>query len=77
MGSGAARRIAVADLPAVAAAWERAAPLLDTLRAPYTKHAKDPHGWIRDFDQFAALVQEWSVPVEEAARRGWGLVGLR
>ncbi|PVC80232.1 hypothetical protein [Streptomyces sp. CS131] len=66
-----------ADLPAVAEAWERAAPLLDTLRAPYAEHAEDPHGWIRDFDQFAAFVQEWSVPVEEAARRGWGLIGLR
>ncbi|PAZ10076.1 hypothetical protein CLM62_42220 [Streptomyces sp. SA15] len=32
--------------------------------------------WIADFDEFAALLRQWAVVVDETARRGWGLLGL-
>jgi hypothetical protein len=62
-------------VPALAAHWTRAEPLLDGLAEAYDRHAARD-GWIRDFDEFAALVREWAVVVAGTGRRGWGLIGL-
>ncbi|MEU6328149.1 hypothetical protein ABZ851_12830 [Streptomyces sp. NPDC047049] len=35
-----------------------------------------PRRWFRDFEAFADLLEEWSRVLTEAARRGWGVVGL-
>jgi hypothetical protein len=60
-----------------AAHWARARPLLDGLRTAYDRHAARPGGgWVADFDAFTVLLREWAVVVDEAARRGWGLLGL-
>ncbi|MFF4655993.1 hypothetical protein [Streptomyces sp. NPDC001381] len=63
-------------VPAIAAHWGRAEPLLEGLREKYDRHAARPGGRIADFDAFVVLLREWAVVVEETARRGWGLLGL-
>ncbi|MGW0706170.1 hypothetical protein ACWD4G_09430 [Streptomyces sp. NPDC002643] len=61
---------------ALAGFWSRAAPPLDGLREAYAAHAARPGRWMADFDEFASLLRQWGEVVEEADRRGWGLVGL-
>ncbi|MFF3501340.1 hypothetical protein [Streptomyces sp. NPDC003247] len=61
---------------ALAAHWNRAAPLLTGLREAYDAHASRPGGWIADFEEFAALLGQWADLVDGAARRGWGLLAL-
>lgn len=63
-------------VPALAAHWARAEPLLEGLRETYDSHASHPEGWIPDFDAFDALVRQWAEVVDETARRGWGVLGL-
>ncbi|MFI1505422.1 hypothetical protein [Streptomyces sp. NPDC020597] len=63
-------------VPGVAAHWARAEPLLEGLRPVFDRHAARPGGWVADFDAFTVLLREWAVVVDEAARRGWGLLGL-
>ncbi|MEH0548753.1 hypothetical protein QA802_38515 [Streptomyces sp. B21-105] len=65
-----------ARVPGLAAHWAHAQPLLVGLRTEYDRHAARPGGWIADFDAFTVLLSEWAVVVDEAARRGWGLLGL-
>ncbi|MEV5727159.1 hypothetical protein ACFV83_06960 [Streptomyces pharetrae] len=60
----------------LAAAWERIRSGLAELRGPFTEHAAVADGWAGDFDAFGRLLTEWGRIVAEAARRGWGLVGL-
>ncbi|WP_405982543.1 hypothetical protein [Streptomyces sp. NBC_00158] len=58
------------------AAWGRAGPRLEALREAF---AAECVGWARRpqvFEESAALLGEWGGVTAEAARRGWGLVGL-
>ncbi|MFF4590862.1 hypothetical protein [Streptomyces sp. NPDC001388] len=61
----------------IAGWWQRAAPHLESLRMPFTRHAADSSGWITTFESFAYLLTDWGEVVTEAERRGWGIVGLR
>ncbi|GAB2622379.1 hypothetical protein GCM10027168_62960 [Streptomyces capparidis] len=74
------RRVMVAcppeDVPALAAAWREALPLLDGLAEPFAVHAARPSGWTRDFAEFRGLLHDWAEVVDEAGRRGWAVVGL-
>lgn len=58
------------------ATWERLRPRLDALRAPFDRYAARPRGWIPDFDSFVRLLTGWGRVLAEAARRGWGIVGV-
>ncbi|MEU2249352.1 hypothetical protein [Streptomyces sp. NPDC019224] len=58
------------------ATWERVRSRLDELRAPFEEYAAQPMGWIRDFDAFVRLLTDWGGVLAEAARRGWGVVGV-
>lgn len=58
------------------ATWERVRPRLDELRAPFDEYAALPEGWIRDFDAFVCLLTYWGEVLAEAARKGWGIVGV-
>ncbi|MFC8125644.1 hypothetical protein [Streptomyces sp. NPDC057302] len=60
----------------LAATWERVGPRLDALRGAYNEHAAEPQGWVGDFDAFVDLLDDWGLVLSEAARRGWGVVGL-
>ncbi|MFI6054871.1 hypothetical protein ACIBCO_32895 [Streptomyces violascens] len=60
----------------LAATWERLSPRLEGLRGDFTEYAAAPDGWIPDFDAFSSLLEGWGHVVTEAARRGWGMVGL-
>lgn len=64
------------QVPDLARAWALAAPLLESLRAPYAVHADRPGRWIADFEEFAMLVRDWGEVVTEASRSGRGLIGL-
>ncbi|WP_171162168.1 hypothetical protein [Streptomyces sp. I05A-00742] len=64
------------DVPALAAAWAVAEPLLDGLKGPFTEHADAPGRWIANHEEFAVLLREWAEVVREAHERGWGIVGL-
>ncbi|MEU9114344.1 hypothetical protein AB0D04_21790 [Streptomyces sp. NPDC048483] len=67
-----------ADIPALAALWARAEPLLNGLREPFDTHAaRGPGHWIPDHAAFASLLRAWGEVVGEADRRGWGVVGLK
>ncbi|MEV1063519.1 hypothetical protein [Streptomyces sp. NPDC050263] len=63
-------------VPTLAARWARAEPLLGGLERTYDAHASRPGRWIADFGEFAGLLRQWAVVVDESARRGWGLLGL-
>ncbi|MFI9240317.1 hypothetical protein [Streptomyces sp. NPDC053079] len=63
-------------VPALARAWSVAGPRLEELRAPFAVHAADPGKWVGRFEEFTRLLHGWAEVVEEAHRRGWGLVGL-
>ncbi|MEV7403597.1 hypothetical protein AB0N93_24805 [Streptomyces sp. NPDC091267] len=60
----------------LAATSERVRARLGGLRGSYDEHAAVPRGWVGDFDQFAVLLDDWDRVLSEAARRGWGVVGL-
>ncbi|MFJ9418618.1 hypothetical protein ACIRPT_31345 [Streptomyces sp. NPDC101227] len=64
-------------VPAIAGWWRQAAPRLESLREPFTRHAAEPGGWTTTFALFADLLTDWGEVVTEAERRGWGIVGLR
>ncbi len=67
-----------------ARAWERGEPCLEGLRGPFAVECEcececECEGWAGrpdTFEGFVALLREWGGVVTEAARRGWGLVGL-
>ncbi|MFD5346330.1 hypothetical protein ACFWJY_21795 [Streptomyces anulatus] len=59
-----------------ARAWERVEPCLVGLRGPFSVECEGWAGRPDTFEGFAALLREWGGVVTEAARRGWGLVGL-
>ncbi|MEU9670917.1 hypothetical protein AB0E25_36225 [Streptomyces bobili] len=65
-----------ATVPALAAHWARAEPLLGGLRETYDARAARPGGWIAGFDEFVALLRQWADVVAETSRRGWGLLAL-
>ena len=60
----------------LAAVWEDVRPRLDGLRGAFDEHAAAPGRWVGDFDEFTGLLEAWGRVLSEAARRGWGLVGL-
>ncbi|MBP8534051.1 hypothetical protein [Streptomyces sp. MK37H] len=60
----------------LATTWHRIRPRLDGLREVFTEHAAQPGAWIGEFDEFADLLEDWGRVLTEAARRGWGVVGL-
>lgn len=60
----------------LAAAWERVRPLLGRLRGAFIERAAVPGAWVGDFDEFTDLLEDWGRVLTEAARRGWGVVGL-
>lgn len=57
-------------------AWERAAPHLEKLRGPFAAECEGWAGRPDTFEEFIALIREWGDVVTEAARHGWGLIGL-
>lgn len=59
-----------------ARAWERVEPGLEGLRGPFAVECEGWAGRPDTFEGFVALLREWGGVVTEAARRGWGLVGL-
>ncbi|MFI9064382.1 hypothetical protein ACIGQE_21330 [Streptomyces sp. NPDC053429] len=60
----------------LAATSERLRPRLGDLRPAFDRYAATPGGWVGDFDAFADLLEDWDRVLSEAARRGWGVVGL-
>ncbi|MFI1259145.1 hypothetical protein ACH4U6_36165 [Streptomyces netropsis] len=60
----------------LAATSEEVRPWLDGLRGAFDEHAALPGGWVRDFDEFTELLEGWGRVLSEAARKGWGIVGL-
>ncbi|MER5279641.1 hypothetical protein ABT025_28450 [Streptomyces sp. NPDC002809] len=60
----------------LAGAWERVRPLLGGLREAFDEHAAVPGAWAGTFDSFTDLLEDWGRVLSEAARRGWGVVGL-
>ncbi|MGI5526021.1 hypothetical protein ACQEVX_00930 [Streptomyces syringium] len=65
-----------ASVRELAATSEEVQPWLDGLRAALDEHAALPGGWVRDFDEFTGLLDDWGHVLSEAARKGWGIVGL-
>lgn len=63
-------------VPGKARAWERAKPHLEELRGPFAAECEGWAGFPDTFEDFTALLDEWGDVTAEAARRGWGLVGL-
>ncbi|MFI9310924.1 hypothetical protein [Streptomyces triculaminicus] len=59
-----------------ARAWERVGPRLEVLREPFAAECAGWAGRPDTFEDFTALLREWGDVITEAARRGWGLVGL-
>lgn len=60
----------------LATTWKDVQPRLNGLRKAFDEHAAVPEDWVRDFDKFTDLLEDWGHVLSEAARRGWGLVGL-
>ncbi|GAA2787783.1 hypothetical protein [Kitasatospora aburaviensis] len=65
------------EVPALARAWEVAAPRLEELREPFATEAAPWPARPRTFDAAVALLHEWGEVVTRAGDRGWGLIGLR
>ncbi|MGW7172153.1 hypothetical protein [Streptomyces xanthophaeus] len=63
-------------LPAKARAWALVQPRLEELREPFAAECEGWAGRPDTFEDFTALLREWGDVTTEAARRGWGLVGL-
>ncbi|MFI5653428.1 hypothetical protein ACIA71_19635 [Streptomyces anulatus] len=59
-----------------ARAWERVEPSLEGLRGPFAVECEGWAGRPDTYEGFVALLRAWGGVVKEAARRGWGLVGL-
>lgn len=59
-----------------AATSERVHPRLRGLRGAFDDHSAVTGGWAGTFDEFARLLDDWDRVLSEAARRGWGVVGL-
>ncbi|MCF3102299.1 hypothetical protein IPZ58_11965 [Streptomyces roseoverticillatus] len=64
------------DVSVLAQAWSAVGPRLEGLREPFDVHAAAPGEWIGRFEEFSRLLHGWAEAVEEARRRGWGLIGL-
>lgn len=60
----------------LATTWERVEPLLGGLGPAFTEHAAAPGRWVGEFSEFTDLLEDWGRVLTEAARRGWGVVGL-
>lgn len=60
----------------LAATGDRVRPLLGGLRGAFDEHAAVSRGWVGEFDGFTDLLDDWGHVLSEAARRGWGVVGL-
>ncbi|WP_370417352.1 hypothetical protein AB8O64_01265 [Streptomyces sp. QH1-20] len=65
-----------ASVRELATTSEEVRPWLDGLRGAFDEHAALPGGWVRDFEEFTELLEDWGRVLSEAARRGWGIVGL-
>ncbi|MET7533956.1 hypothetical protein ACFWB1_04270 [Streptomyces goshikiensis] len=65
-----------AAVPGKARAWERLEPCLGKLRGPFAAECEGWAGRPDTFEDFIALLREWGDVTTEAARHGWGLVGL-
>ncbi|MGW7089138.1 hypothetical protein ACWGH2_37415 [Streptomyces sp. NPDC054871] len=63
-------------VPGKARAWERVESHLEELREPFAAECEGWAGRPDTFEDFATLLREWGDVTTEAARRGWGLVGL-
>ncbi|MFJ8308244.1 MULTISPECIES: hypothetical protein [unclassified Streptomyces] len=63
-------------VPGKARAWEQAAGRLEELRGPFVAECEGWAGRPDSFEEFTTILREWGDVVTEAARRGWGLVGL-
>ncbi|MFI5633355.1 hypothetical protein ACIA8E_29005 [Streptomyces sp. NPDC051664] len=63
-------------VPGKARAWRRVESHLEELREPFTAECEGWAGRPGTFEEFTALLREWGDVTTEAARRGWGLVGL-
>ncbi|MFD8823260.1 hypothetical protein ACFV1C_12985 [Streptomyces sp. NPDC059605] len=59
-----------------ARAWKLVEPRLDELREPFAAECEGWAGRPDTFEDFTALLCEWGDATADAARRGWGLVGL-
>lgn len=57
-------------------AWERVKSHLEELRGPFAAECQGRAGRPDTCEDFTALLHEWGDVITEAARRGWGLVGL-
>ncbi|MFJ8310971.1 MULTISPECIES: hypothetical protein [unclassified Streptomyces] len=60
----------------LSATWEGVRSRLGGLRGAFDEHAAVDDGWVGQFDDFVGLLEEWGRVLAEAARRGWGVVGL-
>ncbi|MCX4545796.1 hypothetical protein [Streptomyces sp. NBC_01565] len=56
--------------------WARLESRLEELREPFADECEGWTGRPATFEGFIALLREWGAVTAEAARRGWGLVGL-
>ncbi|AQT70586.1 hypothetical protein [Streptomyces sp. fd1-xmd] len=63
-------------LPGKVRAWARAECRLEELREAFAAECEGWAGRPASFEHFIALLREWGDITTEAARRGWGLVGL-
>ncbi|MEU9037431.1 hypothetical protein AB0D45_21375 [Streptomyces sp. NPDC048352] len=63
-------------LPDKARAWTQVETRLEELREPFAAECEGWAGRPDTFEDFTALLREWGDVTTEAARRGWGLVGL-
>ncbi|MCX5378480.1 hypothetical protein [Streptomyces sp. NBC_00091] len=63
-------------VPGKARAWARVESRLEELREPFAAECEGWAGRPDTFEDFTALLREWGGVTTEAARRGWGLVGL-
>ncbi|MET7870311.1 hypothetical protein [Streptomyces cyaneofuscatus] len=60
----------------LASAWERSRPRLGGLHEAFTEHAAVPGAWVGEFHAFVGLLEGWGRVLDEASRRGWGVVGV-
>ncbi|MFI6119287.1 hypothetical protein ACIBCU_05430 [Streptomyces sp. NPDC051064] len=60
----------------LATTWERVEPLLGGLSAAFTEHAANPGRSVGELSEFTDLLEDWGRVLNEAERRGWGVVGL-
>ncbi|MFB8206310.1 hypothetical protein [Streptomyces sp. NPDC056010] len=63
-------------MPGKARAWTQVQSRLEALREPFDLECEGWAGRPSTFNDFTTLLGEWGAVTTEAARRGWGLVGL-